>query len=767
MRDFYLYFAVVAALASAEVRAADPIGKIELDADNYPTQALPVRSSFALTKAMPDTVRRAAPIFVRFAYRMWSINPARVPRDYTTGSPIRPNDCVEVARALRQDLFKFKDLSALPKGRVDVSDLWREPPLPGARATQIGQQQLLDYKIYRYLDWADSVYVPDVWTRGSASDAFRVQVDDKTFFRPGAQYCMFFVTEADAAEDRKKAIAEALGGRIAADVATGTVSEVQAFVDVLLLAAVSDLETEEIRKTVRATEAVKKQCGEPDDNTIRQCPAYIEALRTTIRARHPVRDARLKVIDAQIHTVAAEGKKLAHATVELRRAIGSALLGSPAPLEGQWFLDLTDVAGVTCHGDAAKTGGEPAPAASMAGEEQLRRQQAAQLQCLLMSNQKTQVTFLPDPRTGKYVEKHLWNNEVVAAVGISANLEEIWVQTAENKQAGTKPAAKLKTSDILLSNGKTTLWELLRFHERVRIGNDFVIAGTPGPIAEYIEPGSIRGGIATDPAKLNGLAEASGVVAAMCKTYASLGSRACQGWMTTVKKGDCWPRIADEKEKEKTLTRAECIAANATALADRLPEWAGAMAKLDAKFVESRLDFPRRAVTIEAALRLDQQAWVSSFVTPVVGVAVIGGARAFAIPYAAAQIYFWPNHVDEPMWTNGRLDLRRLVALELGLGITRPNFGPDNRYAQLTDYNTPPFFYGLALQLLPYSTVSIGGALMRVRRSTFEREELGLFHTFYVGFNVELNFFNFVRSRFSRADFTSARTFALNGPTAP
>lgn len=777
MRYFCLYSAVAAVLASAEARAADTPTKIELDDDNYPKQALPVRTSFALTKTMPETVRRAAPVFVRFAYRMWSINPAKMPREYTTGSPIRPNDCAEVARALHRDRFKFKDLSKLPKGRVDVSDLWSEPPFPGAKATQIGQEHLLDYKIYRYLDWANSVYVPDVWTRDDSSKTFHVQVDDKAFFRPGGQYCMFFVTEADTTTDRRKAISTALRGAIADYVASAKSSRQERpdpFKNAVLLAAVADLETEEIRKSVADKDEVLKGCPKSDANTIRRCPAFTAALIAEIRVRHPLRDEKLKTIEGAVATVAGFALELAQETADLASAIGDELLSPPESLPGPWFLDLTDVTGVTCHGDAARNGGEAASVPAVPSKESepkaefdLRRRQAAELQCLLMSNQKTQVTFLPDAKSGRYSERHLWNNEVVAAVGISANLEEVWIQTAENKQSGTRPSAKLKTSDLVLSNGKTTLWELLRFHQRVRLGSDYVTSETAGPLAEYIDAGKIRGALATDATRLKALAEASETVAAMCKQYADLGARSCKRWTEVVRKGACYSGEKDEQQKKMELTRAECIAGNADALADRLPDWTEEIAKVDAVFVASKLDYPHRPVTIEAALRLDQETWVSSFITPVVGVAVIGGSRAFAIPYAAAQIYFWPNHVDEPMWTNGRLDLRRLVALEVGLGITRKDFGPDNRYSQLTDYNTPPFFYGLALQLLPYSTVSVGGALMKVRRSTFEREEPALFHTFYVGFNVELNFFNFVRSRFSRADFSSARTFALEGPPAP
>jgi hypothetical protein len=159
------------------------------------------------------------------------------------------------------------------------------------------------------------------------------------------------------------------------------------------------------------------------------------------------------------------------------------------------------------------------------------------------------------------------------------------------------------------------------------------------------------------------------------------------------------------------------------------------------------------ATPLPQAFQFGETEWFSSYVTPTLGLAFITQAHEpFALPYVGAQFYLWPNRFDEPMWTNGRSDFRRLFGLEVGLGLSgfpkyQSAFGSDDQYRPLSvRYSTPPVLVGLAIQPLPYITTTLGCAFMGRTPSGLSRETPQLFASFFVSITVQLNFFNAIRT---------------------
>ncbi len=727
------------ALASREAAAAGVPPSVELDADNRPSSALPVRSSFVLTKKLGKSARRATVVFVRYAYRFWNINPPKLRREFTTTLPIRPNDCAEVLGALPRDRFVAKSLQGIPRGRLDVSDLWREPPVPALKQTELGQKQLLDHKIYRYLDSSRSVYVPAVWTRDEKDKdkddvSFQLEVEDKTFFRPGAQYCMYVMVEEDRVKDHKDKVATTLRG-IVAEFAEKMPSTPDEQVQRLLYAALEDLDTKDLREEVCREFRTQRPTGDCEKSGVpaRYRLDFMKALIEAIVVVHAHRAERFEELKKQLKTDIADKITAIKTNINaLKQELGRALPFArkpPPPL----FLDKTDLAGVRCH---------VTPAAPPANQRDPR---ANELVCLLFANKKIHVDFVAPKKTKKakdaapYTEDYLYNGHKIARIGLQD--DRIVFETGE-------PEHYVKTSDLLLEAEKLTLHDLMRFDATLAMEGGSLSANDHQFLDAFLEEPSLIKALPTDMARLSALMVAVKRLKAVCERYPALGRESCASWRGEVSKST-WR--ADEVE-----TRAGQLATHLAALDTE-------MKKVNAAFIDTELEIGGRLRSIDMALQLDQAAYVSSFVTPAVGVAFIPGPQTFAIPYAAAQIFFWPNHVDDPMWSNGRLDLRRLVAAEIGLGITAKNFGPDDRFMQLTNYNTPPVLYGLAFQLIPYSTFSIGGALMKVRRSTFAGEETSLISTLYLGLTVELNFFNLARGQFSGGNYSSAKAVLAPG----
>lgn len=173
----------------------------------------------------------------------------------------------------------------------------------------------------------------------------------------------------------------------------------------------------------------------------------------------------------------------------------------------------------------------------------------------------------------------------------------------------------------------------------------------------------------------------------------------------------------------------------------------------------------RRIVTVTSTmpsplrLQFEASTWVFSYVTPIVGYAgVLRPDESFGLFYIGAQIHLDPNPVNDPPWRDGITlrDLRRSVALELGFAPYSSSFGPDTRYDGPGEL--PPLFIGAAVHVLPYTSLTLGGAIVERRNSTLREEMPHTVFSPYVGITIQLNVPDLVRQALGpRTDTTVSR----------
>jgi hypothetical protein len=159
-------------------------------------------------------------------------------------------------------------------------------------------------------------------------------------------------------------------------------------------------------------------------------------------------------------------------------------------------------------------------------------------------------------------------------------------------------------------------------------------------------------------------------------------------------------------------------------------------------------------VPLAGELSMTQKTFFTSYVTPIVGYADFATTnQSFWEPYVGIQVYLFPNPVDEPMWTNGKSDFRRLFSLELGACTQGGTFGPQSRYTTMN--GVPPVFAGLAAQPIPYVTASIGGALLGTKSNELPQAATSVVGSLYFGLSVQANVPDTVRSLSSSSTTTT------------
>ncbi len=173
--------------------------------------------------------------------------------------------------------------------------------------------------------------------------------------------------------------------------------------------------------------------------------------------------------------------------------------------------------------------------------------------------------------------------------------------------------------------------------------------------------------------------------------------------------------------------------------------WRTAKAKLVAR--------SRRIVTLTssapAAWRVSfaSRTWLFSYVTPIIGYAsVLRPDESFGLFYLGAQIHLDPNPVDDIQWREGvtTKDLRRALALEIGVAPYRSSFGPDMRYDG--PGSLPPIFIGAAVHVLPYTSLTFGGSIIERRNSTLREEMPHTVFSPYLGLTIQLNIPDLIRN---------------------
>lgn len=157
----------------------------------------------------------------------------------------------------------------------------------------------------------------------------------------------------------------------------------------------------------------------------------------------------------------------------------------------------------------------------------------------------------------------------------------------------------------------------------------------------------------------------------------------------------------------------------------------------------SAVDFTLREVlvaggaTIHERAQLDTNTWFAHYVVPTLGLAWLE-RDGFAQSYVGFEFFGWANRADEPMWSNGWADWRRLLAVELGFALGARGLGPEGRIDGPVGA-LPPVFVGVAAHVLPYGSVSVGQALLRRRRTGLPGERGPVAGRLYVGASLQIN----------------------------
>jgi hypothetical protein len=173
--------------------------------------------------------------------------------------------------------------------------------------------------------------------------------------------------------------------------------------------------------------------------------------------------------------------------------------------------------------------------------------------------------------------------------------------------------------------------------------------------------------------------------------------------------------------------------------------WRAAKAKIVAK--------TRRIVTLTSTapsawrVSFASRTWLFSYLTPIVGYAgVLRPDESFGLFYLGAQLHLDPNPVDDVQWRNGLTtkDLRRAIALEVGVAPYGSSFGPDDRYDG--PGGLPPIFVGAAFHVLPYTSLTFGGTVLERRNSTLAQEMPHTIFAPYLGLTLQLNIPDLIRT---------------------
>ena len=154
----------------------------------------------------------------------------------------------------------------------------------------------------------------------------------------------------------------------------------------------------------------------------------------------------------------------------------------------------------------------------------------------------------------------------------------------------------------------------------------------------------------------------------------------------------------------------------------------------------------RRIVTLTttaptgARVGFSSRTWVFSYLTPIIGYAdVVQPGEGFGVFYVGAQLHLDPNPVDDVLWRDGvtAKDLRRAVALELAVAPYGGSFGPADRFSG--PGSLPPILLGLAVHVIPYTSVTFGGMVLDRKRSTIAAEQPHTIFAPYLGLTLQLN----------------------------
>lgn len=725
-----------------------------------PDQELPTQGSFYLKGTAPAGIERVYPVFVRVSYK-----------PFAYGSKV---SCKDVANGLRPEQVLWKDPLGGGVGGLKVpvfdqhaavlkaSQVWEAPKLPERRA---------DYDEVK----DDPVYFPKGWERPRSDDpaqktkeaTYNVLVAEPGFFRPGASYCLLVYQMRRTEKDDKK----------------------------LLSKAIFEYERTRAKCDQRPTDDEKRTCKQERDNALIEDIKKITArpdIQVSDILEQTVRD---KVVDAVA--------KIAGFEADIKAALGAApkppfldkpweAPKAPLPADASPFARALLLA-LYLKGDIARSVYPPAKEGENVGGKRVTCKGPDRSPAC-----DGRVEY--STRGGKTVIKALRLLPDASAV-------DLWANRDGNGDRGERIAVNATT--LMMGDGLSlrAVLDLGRGHATID-KEDMVLGGLVRGLVPTLldaQKASLDGGAPIDAKKVTSLADTLDALKTMTK-------RGCDELSALRLQIEDKRRLAKEQlakappardkrapkapaaapppppslpppaglplpisdaeliaeSEDLTTSRSQAsllgafleqsvlgscsdshlekMATAAKSYESGVVAWNEALSVLTAKVTELSIESPLTA-PIAAVARIDQKAFFDLFVTPFLGRAqVIHPGTDFALTYLGIHINPFPNDVVEPMWINRNEDWRRFVALELGVAVEPSGYGDKGRYSGPGVF--PPLLAGVALNVLPYVTVSSGFVWMESRRSVLSTERAVFTPAFYLGLTADLNVVGAVRNLF-------------------
>ncbi len=726
--------------------AEDVFPEIALSKNGNYSSHIPLDKPFILTGDVGEEVRAVRAVFVRYAFNAWGFPPPK-------RSPIRTCDDVFAAvelGGLREEealgLRTFGNVFNSPRvARVElIESLTAATTAEEKNAVYKKQAKAVNdaESAYKALDKAGVYNVVSLRTdtfgeidKDKKQKKFALQVSARGFFRNGASYCLLVYQERLSGEKIGKQLLELAKKKI-----------------------------EEFEKC--------EEAAEPDSVVCPQIDELHKMIKEILKDNgiSENKASELTAVLANVPTALDDSAKQLNEMVakEAPIPIRERLLAFEP---GERFLlahneGSSGGAAAGVEGERARDATTSAPAGSTGASSSAEESLANFVLQVLATNLVVQRQYAPDPaQVGGRKPEFIVDNFVVRAIAFEKDAAVIVLMGAEPKQ-------RREVAD--LEKYKLPGFSTVTLRDVVELSRGRVIVGGEAMGFAAIHTKSDRDKVRVlfpaEAAKSEEARKARDAVVDHLKTIEMLLKHAISGKPLAASNaggvadvyGDLarWlganvePIGSGENKEALELLRSFIgdLQARIAAHGMNVERFHALPSEVDLASQKVMMD-PYVQTSVGQAFGFGETEFFSSYVTPTLGLAFILHAHErFALPYVGAQIYLWPNRFDEPMWTNGRSDFRRMFGLEFGLGLSgfpsyNTAFGADNQYRPLSErYSTPPVLLGLAIQPLPYVTTTLGWAFMRRAPTGLVRETPEPFTSFFVSITVQLNFFNAVRT---------------------
>jgi hypothetical protein len=685
--------------------------------DAGPDKELPTGGAFYLAGKVDKQVAAVYPVFVRASYPPLGIGGAR--------------SCSLTQKSLSAgQLIRAKDTPVIETltGVLPIERLWATPS-SAAGADVIGE--------YERLNAWHNAYVPPAWVRpaGQAEGAsYQVLVSEPRYFRPGATYCLFVYEQRKISEQekqripkllwehrKKRAACDASGGGGAARSCAAVDKE---FVDKLneLLSEAGRERAKEVLFKVR-TELVNAAASMssflPDMKAALDPKKWSPPFKVGEAAWGPPRD----FIDVDADPLGRLIVELLASKGHIHRAV------YPTRASGE----VVDGKRIDCVKDRDACTGRVSYA-TRSGSIAIRYVRARPgLDAFEVASDKS-----PSPAERDEVAVPAGS---LTIYGAGITLEDAMELARGKIKIGSRytPFEGVYSTVVVPAVDK----------QETSLEETGLLAEPPALVDLGARVSALRGAVslacagarAAQPQKGEGRG-AAGMKAAVLATDRMAfepAARALMGlWLEEAALTSCGPYAGAEMDP------LEAIAGHLEGYLAAVKTWREGEGAMTVELTKISTELPRRTPLVVQS-RLTQETFFDTYVTPYLGrSALIKPGEDIGMTYAGIQVYLWPNDVAEPMWMNGAADMRRLVGLEIGVGLETGDFGEGARFSGPGPL--PPIFVGAAVHGLPYLTLSLGASILDRRRSALIPETRDMYASFYMGLTAQLNAIGIVRN---------------------